>query len=119
MEFQHRGEGRSFSWKSAFFTFNEVRRKKAEDAHVCMLCSSSHNNTHPPSLQITCSILLHEAPGKDPLKVYEVSGVINKRDRMFKRKNRIDVVCIGAGILSMSAPTKEVKAQFLEKLEAR
>ena len=61
---------------------------------------------------------MHEAPGKDPLKVYEVSGVINKRDRIFKRKNRIDVVCIGAGILSLSAPTKEVKAQFLEKLEA-
>jgi hypothetical protein len=86
---EYRSEGGS-SWKSGFFTFNDI----------------------------TCSLLLHESPGKDPINVFEVSGCIEKRDRIFKRKNRFDVLCIGVGMLSLSAPTKEIKGQFVDKLVA-
>ncbi|GMH88103.1 hypothetical protein TL16_g11058 [Triparma laevis f. inornata] len=74
-------------WKKGFFTFNEI----------------------------TCSMFLHSAPGKDPMDVYEISSCIEKPNRMFKRKNRMDVLCTDGELLSLSAPTKELKVQFMDK----
>ena len=78
-------------WKKGFFTFNEI----------------------------TCSMFLHSAPGKDPMDVYEISSCIEKPNRMFKRKNRIDVLCTDGELLSLSAPTPELKAQFMDKFSER
>jgi hypothetical protein len=44
--------------------------------------------------------------------VHEVCGVIDLKDRMFKRKNRFDVLLGDGSLLSLSAPTLDAKQRF-------
>ncbi len=84
MEF--RNDSTKSQWRTSYFSFNEL----------------------------TCSIFRSPKPGDDPVEIFEISGVINKQDRLFKRKHRFDLVTIDTKVLSLSAPTSDVKKRFME-----
>ena len=86
MEWRHPAKTKN-KWKDGFFTFNEI----------------------------TCGLTVHTAPGDPPSDIFEVAQCITKPNRMFKRKNRMDVVCVDNTVLSLSASSPDIKSQFMDK----
>ena len=85
-------------WKTGFFTFDEV----------------------------TLNLFRYSKDGNDALEIYEVSGINDKSNRLFKRRNRFDIFCekpenqmkqkSRIAILSLASNTAEIKSQFIEKI---
>jgi len=65
----------------------------------------------------TSSLLQFDKPGTEPVAVYEVVGVVNVEDRMFRRKCRLDVLLSG-GMVSLAAESGEMKKKLLEAVRA-
>ena len=77
-------------WRTAYFTFDEM----------------------------TCSLFRYDKPGSDAMDIYEVGGVVQRANRLFKRKNRFDVVLLDRTVMAFAATTPEICDQFVTNITA-